>query len=155
MRETWMLLEYADRGNLDRALVQGKFMLPNGCLDLVRPPALPHAFFGKWATMWGPPGLHLTTRQRCLRVVNKLPSPRSACNKLIRMHRPALMVSTFAGSICGALRGIPASVVHCMCRTLCHGASWTLQRAWITCTPWACCTVSGLCASLIPNLCKT
>lgn len=36
MRETWMLLEYADRGNLDRALVQGKFMLPDGRLDLVR-----------------------------------------------------------------------------------------------------------------------
>lgn len=35
MRETWMLLEYADRGNLDRALVQGKFMTPDGRLDLV------------------------------------------------------------------------------------------------------------------------
>lgn len=36
MRETWMLLEYADRGNLDRALVQKKFMTPDGRLDLVR-----------------------------------------------------------------------------------------------------------------------
>lgn len=36
MRETWMLLEYADRGNLDRALVQKKLMLDNGCLDMVR-----------------------------------------------------------------------------------------------------------------------
>lgn len=35
MRETWMLLEYADRGNLDRALVQKKLVLDDGCLDLV------------------------------------------------------------------------------------------------------------------------
>ncbi len=35
MRETWMLLEYADRGNLDRALVHKKLMLDNGCLDMV------------------------------------------------------------------------------------------------------------------------
>ncbi|EIE23924.1 kinase-like protein [Coccomyxa subellipsoidea C-169] len=34
MRETWMLLEYADRGNLDRALVHKKLMLDNGCLDM-------------------------------------------------------------------------------------------------------------------------
>lgn len=35
MRETWMLLEYADRGNLDRALVQKKMMSADNCLDLV------------------------------------------------------------------------------------------------------------------------
>lgn len=35
MRETWMLLEYADRGNLDRALVQKKMMTADNCLDLV------------------------------------------------------------------------------------------------------------------------
>ena len=35
MRETWMLLEYADRGNLDRALVQKKMMTAENCLDLV------------------------------------------------------------------------------------------------------------------------
>ncbi len=35
MRETWMLLEYADRGNLDRALVQKRLVLDDGCLDLV------------------------------------------------------------------------------------------------------------------------
>ena len=35
MRETWMLLEYADRGNLDRALVQKKMMTADDCLDLV------------------------------------------------------------------------------------------------------------------------
>ncbi|CAL5227539.1 g10528 [Coccomyxa viridis] len=34
MRETWMLLEYADRGNLDRALVQKKMMTADNCLDL-------------------------------------------------------------------------------------------------------------------------
>ncbi|BDA46412.1 probable mitogen-activated protein kinase kinase kinase 11 [Coccomyxa sp. Obi] len=34
MRETWMLLEYADRGNLDRALVQKRLVLDDGCLDL-------------------------------------------------------------------------------------------------------------------------
>ncbi len=38
MRETWMLLEYADRGNLDRALVQKKMMTANDCLDLVSAP---------------------------------------------------------------------------------------------------------------------
>jgi hypothetical protein len=36
LRETWMLLEYADRGNLDRALVQRKFVRQDGFLDLVR-----------------------------------------------------------------------------------------------------------------------
>lgn len=36
MRETWMLLEYADRGNLDRALVQKKFCNEQGFLDMVR-----------------------------------------------------------------------------------------------------------------------
>ena len=35
MRETWMLLEYADRGNLDRALVQKKMMTADDCLDMV------------------------------------------------------------------------------------------------------------------------
>jgi hypothetical protein len=35
MRETWMLLEYADRGNLDRALVQQKMMTAQNCLDVV------------------------------------------------------------------------------------------------------------------------
>ena len=38
MRETWMLLEYADRGNLDRALVQKKMMTADNCLDLVSAP---------------------------------------------------------------------------------------------------------------------
>ena len=38
MRETWMLLEYADRGNLDRALVQKKMMTADDCLDLVSAP---------------------------------------------------------------------------------------------------------------------
>ena len=33
MRETWMLLEYADRGNLDRALTHKKFLTESGCLD--------------------------------------------------------------------------------------------------------------------------
>ena len=36
LRETWMLLEYADRGNLDRALIQRKFTCADGRLDLVR-----------------------------------------------------------------------------------------------------------------------
>ena len=35
MRETWMLLEYADRGNLDRALVQKKMMTHDKLLDMV------------------------------------------------------------------------------------------------------------------------
>lgn len=30
-----MLLEYADRGNLDRALVQKKLVLDDGSLDMV------------------------------------------------------------------------------------------------------------------------
>ena len=45
MRETWMLLEYADRGNLDRALVQKKMMTADDCLDLVsdsRPASVTH-----------------------------------------------------------------------------------------------------------------
>ena len=35
MRETWMLLEYADRGNLDRAIVQKKMMTHDKLLDMV------------------------------------------------------------------------------------------------------------------------
>ena len=35
MRETWMLMEYADRGNLDRALVQKKMMTQDKLLDMV------------------------------------------------------------------------------------------------------------------------
>ena len=42
MRETWMLLEYADRGNLDRALVQKKMMTADDCLDLVSAPPAAH-----------------------------------------------------------------------------------------------------------------
>ena len=46
MRETWMLLEYADRGNLDRALVQKKMMTHDKLLDMVCLWQLPERFEG-------------------------------------------------------------------------------------------------------------
>lgn len=40
MRETWMLLEYCDRGNLDRAILNRVF-IRNGKPHLVRPARSP------------------------------------------------------------------------------------------------------------------
>ena len=41
MLETWLLLEFCDRGNLDRAIMQQKvFLLPGGQRDVVRRPRL-------------------------------------------------------------------------------------------------------------------